>query len=157
MPVHNRIFTPSPIIFDPVALLNNGPILTVEISIPNALATLLTSQNQPIPSPSTGYALIDTGATRTCVDHQVITQLGVNPVGTITSGTAGGTVNQSLFPAHVRFPQESIDLDFNACVGVNLTGQTALSQPIIALIGRDILQHLLFIYNGPAGMFTVTT
>jgi hypothetical protein len=58
-----------------------GPLLQVEISIPSALEQLLAAQNQPIPSPKTGWALIDTGATRTCVDAKTVSALGVNPIG----------------------------------------------------------------------------
>ncbi len=48
-----------------------GPVLPVEIAVPSALSRFLSAQNQQIPAPMTGLALIDTGATRSCVDSQL--------------------------------------------------------------------------------------
>ena len=42
----------------------NGPILDISVSIPQALANLYARQQIPLPSPITGIALIDTGATK---------------------------------------------------------------------------------------------
>lgn len=157
MPAYNRLYSSHLFIFSPTALKDNGAVLTVEISISNVLENLLKSQNLPIPQPITGIALIDTGATNSCVDQKIISTLGVQPVGTINSGTAGGIIQQNLYPAHFRFPQENLDLNFTACAGVTLDGQNALGKPIVALLGRDILARFILIYNGPAGMFTITT
>lgn len=68
-------------------LASNGPILDVSVSIPQALANLYARHQQPIPSPVTGIAMIDTGATRSCVHGPIMSQLGVNPIGVVTSGT----------------------------------------------------------------------
>lgn len=132
-----------------------GPILGVEVSIPKELADLLTAEKKAIPSLKAGYALIDTGATRSGVDHSIITELGVQPVGVAKTLTAGGEVEQNLFPAHFRFPGENIDIDFSSVLGVNLKGQNVNGQPIIALLGRDILSRFVLIYNGPGGFFSI--
>jgi hypothetical protein len=50
----------------PTTLANLGPALAVSVAIPQALADLYTRQQRPLPSPITGIALIDTGATRSC-------------------------------------------------------------------------------------------
>src|SRR5712691_12766329 len=137
-----------------VVLAGNGPILDVSVSIPQALANLYARQQIPLPSPITGIALIDTGATRSCVHVPIMRQLGVNPIGVVTSGTAAGPVPHNLFPAHFTFPAAGIDLDFAAVVGVDLSGQTINGQQLIALIGRDVLSSGIFVYNGPLGAFT---
>jgi hypothetical protein len=59
-----------------------------------------------------GIGLIDTGATRSCVDALIMKQLGVHPIGIATSGTAAGPVNHSLYPAHFTFPAAKIEIDF---------------------------------------------
>lgn len=159
MPVHNRFFlsqdAQGKAQFHPSPLHQQGPVLSVEVHIPSALATLLGQQNQPPPPPVTGLALIDTGATNSCVDRKVIQSLGVSPIGIIETGTAGGKVKQHLFPAKLNFPGEGFTAEFNATVGVDLSGQVAAGQNIIALIGRDLLTRWLLIYNGPAGLFTI--
>jgi hypothetical protein len=139
----------------PVMLAQHGPIIDVTISIPQPLAELYTQQNKTIPSPIAGIGLIDTGATRSCVDTVIMKQLGVHPIGIATSGTAAGPVNHSLYPAHFTFPAAKIEIDFASVVGVNLTGQEAGGKHIVALIGRDVLAMGIFVYNGHTGAFTI--
>ncbi len=155
MPIHNRFFLQGGQI-NPNVLIQTGPLLQVEVAIPPALAQLLTAQNQPIPPAVQGFALIDTGATRSCVDAQVISSLGVQPIGLIATGTAGGQVQQSLYPAKLRFPAEGLEIEFSSVIGVDLTGQSMAGRRIIALVGRDVLSRCVFIYNGPGGFFTLT-
>ncbi len=139
----------------PSMLAQHGPFLEVLISIPQALAELYTRESKTIPPPKTGVALIDTGATKSCVHDAIMKQLGVNPIGVATSGTAAGQVTHNLYPAHFTFPAANINIDFSAVVGVNLTGQEVMGKPIIALIGRDVLANGIFVYNGHIGAFTI--
>ena len=123
MPVYNQIFfrsIPDGNQIEPAALAKAGPVLAVEVSIPTALTEKLTRENKPIPQPKAGLALIDTGATHSCVDDDVISQLGVNPI-----------------------------------LGVNIQAQQVNNQPIIALLGRDVLLRCVFIYNGSLGIYTL--
>lgn len=156
MPIYNRFFIQPDGKLNPNILISTGPLLNVEVSIPNELANLFTKEKKVIPAPKAGLALIDTGATRTGVDKSVITQLGVQPVGITETLTAGGKVKQNLFPAHLRFPGEKIDIDFSSVLGVDLTGHQINKRPIIALLGRDVLSKFLFIYNGPGGFFSIS-
>lgn len=122
MPVHNRFFLTKQGQLNPQILIQIGPLLGVEISIPTVLAGVLTAQKHPLPQPKTGYALIDTGATKSGVDESVIKALGIQPVGVGTTLTAGGPKQQSLYPAHFRFPGEGLEIDFSSVLGVNLHG-----------------------------------
>ncbi len=104
-------------------------------------------------------ALVDTGASITAIDVPILSQLGVNPVGKASVGTADGPALQSTFPARIAFPGTGFPgFEIPAALGCNLQGQiVAMNQkPIIALIGRDILSRFVFIYNGSAGMFTLS-
>ncbi len=158
MPVYNsQFFEDDPAgghRITPTILANFGPILTVSVSFPQALVDLYTRQQIPLPSPITGVALIDTGATRSCVHGPIMTTLGVNPIGVVTSGSAAGQVLHNLFSAHFTFPAARIDIDFAAVVGVDLAGQIINNQQLIALIGRDVLSSGIFVYNGPLGTFS---
>lgn len=155
MPIHNRFFLQQGNQIDPQALAQVGPLLQVEVSIPSALEQHLAAQNQPIPAPITGWALIDTGATRSCVDTKTITQLGLKPIGVTQMGTARGPVKQHLYPAKFRFPGEELEIEFSSVVGVNLTGQSVAGRDLIVLLGRDVLSRCILIYNGPGGFFTL--
>jgi len=156
MPVHNRFFLQPDGKLNPNVLVSTGPLLSVKVSIPKELADLYTKEKKAIPAPKAGFALIDTGATRTGVDKSVITELGVQPVGIARTLTAGGEVEQNLFPAHFRFPGENINIDFSSVLGVNLTGHKVGKQSIIVLLGRDVLSRFLLVYNGPGGFFSIS-
>lgn len=84
----------------PTMLAALGPVLAVSVSIPQALAAFNTSQQLPLPSPITGLALIDTGATRSCVHAPIMSNLGVNPIGAVSSTRLAGLYVQSQFKSH---------------------------------------------------------
>src|SRR6266571_1688950 len=63
----------------PTTLAHLGPVLAVSVSIPQALAALYTSQQIPLPSPVTGVALIDTGATRSGVHASIMRSFRSKP------------------------------------------------------------------------------
>jgi heterodisulfide reductase subunit C len=68
--------------------------LPVEVSIPTALAQVLAAQNQVSPPPATGIALIDTGATRSCVDSKIISQCSL--CGTCTENCPNGVAGDEI-------------------------------------------------------------
>jgi len=86
-----------------------------------------------------------------------MSNLGVNPIGIVTSGTPAGQVLHSLYPAHFTFPSTNIEIDFASVVGVDLSGQFINGQQLIALIGRDVLSMGILVYNGTAGTFSFAT
>jgi hypothetical protein len=136
-----------------------GPLLQVEVHVPQALAALLTSQNQPIPAPVTGWALIDTGATFSGIHEGTATQLGIATVGQIPSGTAAGQVMRNQYPVRFVFPGVGgggFSVDVIRATGVDLAGQQMNGIPYQALIGRDVLAGCVFTYNGTAGLWTLS-
>jgi hypothetical protein len=73
-------------------------------------------------------------------------------------GTAGGPRQQSTHAARFSFPGTPLPgFELARVIGSDLTGQTVLNQqPVIGLIGRDILANAILIYNGSAGMFSLS-
>jgi hypothetical protein len=136
-------------------LLDGGPLLLVTISIPSALERDLAAKNLPMPQALRGLALIDTGASRTCVDATAIRRLGVSAIDRAMCGTANGVVQQNLFPARFSFPAISLDIEFASVIGVDLTGQASMGQDIVALVGRDVLSRCVLTYNGVGGFITL--
>lgn len=128
------------------------------MEVPSALASQLQHAGQPVPAPVSGLALVDTGASLSAVDTSVIQQLGVQAVGLVQVGTAGGPQRQATYPARFAFPGTSLpSIDFGLLLGATLAGQIAAGtgHPIIALLGRDLFQHFVLVYNGPGAMFTL--
>jgi len=128
-----------------------GPLIAVEVHVPQPLATLLSQQGKPVPKPVPGSALIDTGASITAVDDSVITSLGVQPVGVTTVHTPSGSAQQNQYPVRFTFPGTNLP----ELSGTQAIGSVLLPQGIVALIGRDALRSLILVYNGPAGMITL--
>ena len=161
MPVYNHFFftgSGQNLTNDPGGLQRAGAFLPVEVHVPPKIADLLTKQDHPVPGPVAGAALIDTGATITCVHEPALKRLGLNPVGTTTSGTAGGPVQQYLYPVMVRCPTQKWEVTAAQVVGVDLSGQKIPTDPpqdILVLIGRNILQHWILVWNGPGGFWTL--
>lgn len=160
MPVYNSVFfkkTPNGNEIGPWVLSQSGPVISVEVAIPTTLAEVFAKEKKPIPQPAVGWALIDTGATHTCVDDDAISQLGVNPISRVEILGSSGAHEVNVFPAHFRFPSiKNFEIDFTATIGVNIQAQKFNNQPIIALLGRDVLARCIFVYNGPLGMYSLS-
>lgn len=158
MPVFNNFLRDAQGNLHPAGLTNAGALFNVEIQLHVAFAGALAQQNQPIPAGIPGMAMIDTGASGTCVHEPILQQLGINPVGVVQGLTAAGQVQQSLYPARLVFLATGWTLDVPNVVGVNLEGQMAPLDPpqaIVALLGRDLLERWTFTWNGPGGFWTV--
>lgn len=139
---------------DCLALEKNGPIINVEIAIPLSLAKHLRGEKVAVPAPIKGLALIDSGASTSCVDSQVIGRLGVKPIGVGIALTAGGACEQNLYPARFDFPEGKISFEFSSVMGVDLKEQTIMGRRLVALVGRDVLSGCVFVYNGLQASYT---
>lgn len=155
MPIYNHHYMKPGQAHNPAALAAAGPVLQVEVNLPQPLINLFSSQNKPIPAPTPGFALIDTGASRTCIDGSVLSNLGISPIGIVTMGTPGGSTSCPLFPAKLGFPSINLVIEFGSVAGVNLKGQVINGTPLVALIGRDVLSRCLLIYSGSGGFCTL--
>ena len=153
MPIHNHFtFEPNPsnpsqLRPGPSGLSALGPIMQVEVSIPDDLAQYFTENNIAIPSPLTGMGLISI----TAVDVSVIQQLGIQPVGISNVFTPQGSTQQELFPIKLAFVGTKITINFSSVLGSELR-----NQGIIALLGRDVLSNCILIYNGTVGHFSLS-
>ena len=151
MPVHNvyphNVSHAAP--SDLLAAL--GLLLAVEVSPPQALANLLTSQGQALPPVATGNALVDTGASCCCVEESLLQRMKLQPVSQINVSSPNGNRLQNVYFARLTFPGSPIPPLELQVVGVQMNqGQT------ISLIGRDLLRHFLLVYNGPMGSYTIS-
>jgi hypothetical protein len=119
----------------------------------NALA----AAGQTIPAPVQIRALVDTGASGTCIDPSVPTSLGLTPTGNITmmtpsTGATPHTADQydvGLIIPGPGLPPLLFQTIPVACV------ELLTPQGFHALIGRDILQKCLLHYNGTTQLFTL--
>ena len=135
-----------------IALFQRGPIIQVSVTIEENVGKGLLAQGKPLPIPKTGLALIDTGATGTCIDEQVAKELGLPAidVGKMTSATHKDQ-QCSIYPVQIVIQPTNLILNAPRTMGAALA-----AQGLIALIGRDVLRVCTFFYNGPGGNFTLS-
>lgn len=138
-------------------LTNGSPIILAVLSVIQARADALTAANLPVPPVQRMNALIDTGASCTCVDPAIITALGLSPTGTTqmftpSTGAQGHTTDQydANLKIYCTMQQAPLEIPVIAVVAAELR-----VQGIDALIGRDVLAYCLLSYNGTSGFFTL--
>lgn len=147
MPVYNHFYLVDNKV-DPRLLLRNGILLKVEIS---PLTQFVKELKKKTIQPQKGIALVDTGASITCVDRILLEALKIPSVGVSEVFTPSGRTQQNIYPVEISFPQANLPkISFNQVLGSKLK-----DQGIVALIGRDVLQDFILVYNGPGGFVSL--
>lgn len=133
-----------------VALQQRGPLVQVSISLEQNFAKALLTQGKTLPKAESGFALIDTGASHTCIDDDAAKRLNlpVIDVATMTSASHEA-IQQNVYPVQIEMVGMPISIGSTRTMGANLK-----PQGLILLIGRDVLANVVFIYNGVAGQIT---
>jgi Aspartyl protease len=110
-----------------------------------------------VPQPVTIQALVDTGASGTCVDPAVLAGLQLSATGTTlvhTPTTKGQPESADLFDISLTIYGPTV---FGPLTIPNLPAMSSdlAIQGIQALIGRDVLAQCFLMYNGTRGEFTL--
>jgi len=134
----------------------SGPLIQVEVGIPAPLEEFCLAKGIQIPAPASGYALIDTGASATAVHEPLILELGIQPIDSIPTHTPHGGGRSFVYPTKVSFPGLNVQaLPMDRVIGSELKWVTPDGKEIIMLLGRDLLQAFLLIYNGKYSNITL--
>lgn len=138
-------------------ILPLGPVIDVAIHISTPRKEALQSVQATIPPPVRARLLIDTGASNTSIDEDLITQLQLTPTGSIPIQTPSTTAANphicNQYDVSVIIPHAQMIRHFHA---VAVIGSKFSHQGIHGLLGRDILSECLFIYNGELGIYTLS-
>jgi len=134
------------------ALLLRGPVFQVTLGIAESIAQQLAQQGQTVPEPIAGWALLDTGASSTCIDDAAAQKLKLPVIdkGKISSASHD-SIDVNIYPALISFTGTPIKVNILKAMGANLK-----SQDLIALLGRDMLQNFAVFYNGVVGQITLS-
>lgn len=112
----------------------------------------LKQQNIAVPEPLTGSALIDTGASKTCIDDAAAQRLGLPVIDVVKMASASHEeTNKNVYPALIEFTDAKIKFNVERAMGASLN-----NQGLIVLIGRDVLQLFTVFYNGIMGEITLS-
>lgn len=128
-----------------------GPICTVKVGVSSVLSEVLASQAGKMPSPLEVTALIDTGASGTCIKPEIVKSLGLVPRG----------VTQIATPSTKAHPCDVYDVSLQFPNGVTVSTIQVIETPlegqnIQCLIGRDVLTQGVFVYIGYVNTFSLS-
>jgi len=90
-----------------LSLSDDGPVLEILISLTSSRRYALNRFQLPIPAPLAVRALIDTGATYSCIDLSVVSQLNLlssYEVMVFTPGTGGVPQQMKQYEVDVEVP-----------------------------------------------------
>ena len=134
----------------PAGLAQDGPCIPTMLTVSDSHRQLLVTQGKAVPDPIHGLALIDTGASNTCFDQQAALKAGLPVVdGAMMASASHAKQDVPVFAGKLVIPEFNIDTEF--ALGANLGGQN-----LIALIGRDVLQSAVLVYNGTDGTVSLS-
>jgi predicted aspartyl protease len=136
-----------------------GPVVNANVYVSEGRRLALEAQNIDIPASRVIRALVDTGASFTSIEPAVLNALNLTPTGTIelvTPSTGQGTHTADTYDVDFVIagasqqdpPLQLANLRVAAC-------ELYLRQGIHALIGRDILERCILVYNGTTNEFTL--
>jgi predicted aspartyl protease len=129
-----------------------GPCVKVSVEIAGFIERRWLEDSKDRTAPIKGYALIDTGASDTCIDDSVARRLGLPVVDVVNVSSAShASTLQSVYPIKIAIEGFSVSIEAPTAIGAALS-----SQGLIALIGRDLLQYCTLFYNGVSGELTLS-
>ena len=134
----------------PDELVLYGPMLVVEIGFDADYR----SSSGLMPELQSGYvpALVDTGATESCIDSELAENLNLPIVNQEELAGVGGITNVNVHLAQIYVPELDRTI-YGRFDGVHLA---AGGQPYSALIGRTFLRHYKMNYDGQTGVVILT-
>lgn len=148
MPVLNWQ-TPSAQLDAQTTLRRLGPRISIEVAVHPTVHKVLLDSGQNVPSPVTGTALVDTGASISAIDIAAASRLGLQTIGKQKLGCAAGATEADTFSFTIRILPNGPNLYCVPGVGADIIGQG-----IIALIGMDLLGQGVLIVNGTTAAFS---
>lgn len=135
----------------PVGLAQGGPLMPVTLMVSDAHRQALVQQANPVPAAVNGTALIDTGASSTCIDQMAAEKAGLPTIQKAMMASASHAEHEvPVYAAKLVIPQFSA-IDVPYAMGANLDGLN-----LIALVGRDLLQAAVLVYNGTDGSIALS-
>jgi predicted aspartyl protease len=130
-----------------------GPTIIVDIGFDPAHKADVAVTPPPVPGLKGIHALVDTGATESCIDSLLAAQLNLPVIDKRTVAGVHGAHPVNVYLAQVHVPSLKFTIS-GRFAGVDLV---AGGQPHKALIGRTFLRQFTMIYEGRTGTVTISS
>lgn len=124
-----------------------GPVLELQVAVAESLERQLVRTGAPVPLPRQILGLIDTGSSVSTISPILAAALDTRPHDKVWVTTMGGRVQIPRCSVRLRFPPNGFEVKTH--VLMKPLGGTRLQ----CLIGRDVLAHADFRYEGRFGWF----
>lgn len=125
--------------------------MPVTLTVSDAHRQALVESANPVPDAVNGTAMIDTGASSTCIDQRAAERAGLPTIQKAMMASASHANHEvPVYAAKLVIPQFSA-IDVPYALGANLE-----SLNLVALIGRDLLQAAVLVYNGTDGSIALS-
>jgi len=134
-------------------LMSLGPTMGVDIGFDKDYNPNATPKTIPVPAIKGIVALVDTGASQSCIDNLLASQLGLPIVDKQPISGTIGTHMVNVYLAQIHVPNLGFTI-YGTFFGVDLA---AGGQVHKALIGRTFLRNFTMVYEGKTGTVTISS
>ena len=134
-----------------------GPVLTARFTVSEARAAALVAAGMELPHAPAATALLDTGASCTCVDPSILEALGLTPKGeadVLTPSTTEGPERADEYDCGLFIFAETAANPY-IVRNIPVLASPLQQQGIDAIIGRDVLAKCVLVYNGSTSRYTL--
>ncbi|HEY0746605.1 MAG TPA: hypothetical protein VGD63_07895 [Steroidobacteraceae bacterium] len=135
-----------------------GPLITVAILPSSPRQAALRAAGLAVPAYTSGTFLVDTGASNTVVDMTLISPLGLAATGAAmchTPSTGQQAMPFNQYDVMIWIPGASASDPAWIIEALPVMECDLSAQGIKGLIGRDVLDRSILIYNGTAKHFSL--
>ena len=134
-------------------LLHTGPLVPVLVKAVTAPG----SNGIEPPAERNVNALIDTGASSSCIDEKLAAELNLSIIDRKIVGGVAGQQEHKIYLAELMIPSLQMTMK-GSFVGVNIQAMkdVVLEGPSQVIVGRDFLSRTIMIYDGPNGTVTIS-
>jgi predicted aspartyl protease len=134
-------------------LVDLGPTIQVNIGFDPDYIPASDPPIVPVPGVTGIHALVDTGATESCIDNLLAAQLGLPVVDRRPVSGIHGSHETNMYLAQIHVPTLEVTV-YGEFVGVDLQ---AGGQDHSALMGRTFLRNFQMTYDGRTGSVVIST
>ncbi|MYF71780.1 MAG: hypothetical protein F4053_17475 [Proteobacteria bacterium] len=135
-----------------------GPTINVLLTVSAARFSALEKNGKKAPKPIVANGLIDTGASSTCIDQDVIQRLGLISTGQThvhTPSTRDGPVLTDEYDCGLLIYARTTENPYAVPNLPVIEAPLLEMQGIHTLIGRDVLSKCILIYDGVMNTYTL--
>ncbi len=134
-----------------IALQQRGPVIPVTVGLEQGMVQSLAQRGAPVPLTRSGLALVDTGASISCIDEQLAQELHLPVVDVCQMVSASHSAHPSnVYPIQIALPQ-GVSFGAPRAMGANLA-----VQGLLRLSGETFSRIAPLFYNGNAGQITLS-